>query len=512
MSSSKHALRGIVGAVGATILAAGLTFAVVAQEPEVERGDTLNIATIVPGISSYDPSQAQEGHFMPFYQAVYDTLIRRLPNGDLVPMLATEWSYDETQTALTLKLRDDVTFSDGTPFDAAAAKANLDSFRAGTGPQVGTLSTVISVDVVDERTITINLSEVTPALPIYLSNAAGLMASPSALGTEGIGTEPVGSGPYLLDLENYTPGTLYTYVANEDYWDPSLVKFDKIVITPMSDLTARVNAILTGQMDAGQVDPASAAQVEASGNTVQALEDGQQGLFLFDRGGETNPALGDLRVRQAINLAFDREAFVEQLLIGYGSVTNQVFSPATLAFKSELETHYPYDPEQARQLLAEAGYPDGFALTIGTSNPSPTQVAAITQYLADIGIQATFETVTAAGNVAALTSGKYGVILFSLFQPNDWIMLNAVVTPDALYNPFGTSDETTQELLREIYADPASAEASLQELNQYIVEQAWFSPLYRSARLYANGPQVTVEMQVQQAAPSIYNYAPVSDQ
>ena len=189
-----------------------------------------------------------------------------------------------------------------------------------------------------------------------------------------------------------------------------------------------------------------------------------------------------------------------------------MFSPATLAYKAELDTHYGYDPDRARQLLAEAGYPDGFGLTVGVSNPSPTQIAAVTQYLGDIGIEAEFENVAAAGNVAELTSGKYGAILFSLFQPNDWIMLNAVVAPDALYNPFKSSDDTTTRLLEQIYADPGNARNSLQALNQHIVEQAWFSPLYRAGRLYATGPKVTVEMQVQQAAPSIYNYAPAARQ
>lgn len=503
--------RGLVSVMSALSLATALTVSVMALANAAQRGDVLNIATLVQGVSSYDPSQAQEGHFMPFYQAVYDPLIRRLPNGDLAPMLATEWSLDETQTTLTLKLRNDVTFSDGTPFNAEAVKANLDAFRAGTGPQASTVATVSSVEVVDEFTVAIHLLAPTPALPIYLSNAAGLMASPKALGTEGIATVPVGSGPYLLDTSNYTPGALYTFVANENYWNPELVKFDKVVMTAMPDLTARVNALLTGQMDAGQIDAASAAQVEAGGVKVQALEDNQQGLFLFDREGKTNPALGDVRVRQAINMAFDRKAFVDQMLLGYGSVTNQIFSPATMAHKAELENYYPYDPDKARQLLAEAGYGNGLTLNLGSSNPPETQLAAVKQYLADIGITANFDNVPAAGNVAELTSGKYGAILFSLFQPNDWIMLNAVLGPDSLYNPFKTSDETTSRLLEQIFADPANAQASLQELNQYVVEQAWFAPLYRGARLYANGSRVTVDLQAQQAAPSIYNYAPAAN-
>ena len=132
MNSTTNRRGLLLGTISAAIVAAGLTVAVTAQEPAAGRADALRIATVVQGVPSFDPSQAQEGHFMPFYQAVYDTLIRRLPNGDLAPMLATEWSYDDSQTALTLKLRDDVTFTDGTPFNAAAAKANL-TFRPAPG-------------------------------------------------------------------------------------------------------------------------------------------------------------------------------------------------------------------------------------------------------------------------------------------------------------------------------------------------------------------------------------------
>lgn len=157
-------------------------------------GELLNLGTGSEPIS-YDPAQAQEGDNFPFFQAVYDTLIHRLPDGSLAPMLATEWEYDETNTELTLTLRDDVVFSDGAEFDADVAKVNLERFQEASGPQGHTLNSVESIDVVDETTIQLNLNEPDPALLIYLSNAAGLMGSPEALDTPGIATVPVGSGP-----------------------------------------------------------------------------------------------------------------------------------------------------------------------------------------------------------------------------------------------------------------------------------------------------------------------------
>ena len=110
-------------------------------------------------------------------------------------MLATKWQYNKDRTKLTLDLRDDVTFSDGAKFDAAAAKANLDNFKKANGPQMAQLAAVEDVKVVDADTIELDLSAPDPALEFSLSQAAGLMGSPKALGTEGIKTEPVGCGP-----------------------------------------------------------------------------------------------------------------------------------------------------------------------------------------------------------------------------------------------------------------------------------------------------------------------------
>lgn len=130
-------------------------------------------------ITSWDPAQAHVGHALQPYQAAYDTLILREPDGKLSPMLATKWKYNATNTKLTVDLRTDVTFSDGAKFDAEAAKANLDHFKKANGPQMAQLASVSDVAVVDADTIDINLTATEPALEYFLSQAAGLMGSPS---------------------------------------------------------------------------------------------------------------------------------------------------------------------------------------------------------------------------------------------------------------------------------------------------------------------------------------------
>jgi len=162
------------------------------------KGGTLTIGTVVD-VKSFDPAQSHIGHYVQYDQAVYDSLLRRKPDGTLVPMLATKWSYNSDKTVLTLTLRKGVKFSDGTALDANAVKVNLDRFRTGNGPDASTLAQVESVEAKDPTTVVITLKAPDPALLDYLGNADGFIASPKAIEAGKIATTPVGSGPYTLD-------------------------------------------------------------------------------------------------------------------------------------------------------------------------------------------------------------------------------------------------------------------------------------------------------------------------
>ncbi|MCS5735725.1 ABC transporter substrate-binding protein [Herbiconiux daphne] len=473
-------------------------------------GTTLTIGqTTEP--TSYDPSQAQEGHYMQYYQAVYDSLIRRSPDGELEPMLASQWEYNQDNTVLTVDLRDDVTFSDGAAFDADAAKANLDHFRSGTGPQGSTLAHVSAVDVVDDDTITITLSEPDPALLIYLSNAAGLMASPAALGTDEISTTPVGSGPYTLDKSRTVTGSQYTFVKRDDYWDSELQHYDTIVIKPIPDVTARYNALVSGQVDTAVLDAKTADQADAAGLNPAIQQLDWQGILINDRDGAIVPALADVRVRQAINYAIDKEAILVGIQNGRGEVTDQVFNPASTAYDESLEGSYPYDPEKAKALMAEAGYADGFSVDFPTiSLFDPALLAVLKEQLAAIGITINVFEVPINDFIPELTSGKYPLTLISLFQPSTWVNVNQVIAPDALFNLLKSENDTVDKLISTIQTgDAATADTAAKELNAYVVDQAWFAPFFRTDQLLYGNDKVKIVPQIEQGSPSIYNYMPV---
>lgn len=462
------------------------------------------------GPTSFDPGQAQEGHPIPYYQAVYDTLIRRAPDGAFEPMLAESWDYNTNATELTLQLRKDVKFSDGTAFDAAAAKANLDSFRTGTGPQAATLKLVTEVIADGDSTLKLELSAPEPGLLFYLSNAAGFMGSPAALGTEAIKTEPVGSGPYILDLKATTTGSEYTFVKNKHYWAPELQHYDKIVMKPMSDITARINALVSGQIDGTLLDPKTADQADKAGLVEHSQTSDWSGLVIADRGGKIVPALGDVKVRQAINYALDRESILKQLQRGRGEETTQIFGTASSAFVESLDKDYTYDPKKAKKLLAEAGYADGFTVQIPNPGFDQALIAVLSDQLGAVGIKTEIVEVPGTQYISEISSGKYPIFWMSLFQPSTWVTINQAVAPAALFNPFHYEDDKVSALITDIQTatDDATDKSKSQELNKYLVEQGWFNTWYRRDSSYYTNKKVDVDLQVEQAIPSIYNYRP----
>ncbi|MFF1253888.1 ABC transporter substrate-binding protein [Pseudarthrobacter sp. NPDC058329] len=303
---------------------------------------------------SFDPVDARTGHAMPIFQTLYDTLLLREPDGKISPMLATKWEYNADNTVLTLTLREGVTFSDGTAFDAAAVKANIDNFKAAKGQDAYQVNSVKEVSVVDPKTVAVALTAPDPAFEYYLTLAAGFMASPKALGTPELKTDPQGSGPYVLDKATSVKGSQYVFTKRDGYWNKDLQKFEKVTIKILTDATARTNALVSGQIDAALLDPKNGKQADASGLKLNKSQVDWTGIFLYDRDGKISPELANVKVRQAINHAFDRKTIMEQQFLGQGTATTQVFGPESGAYVPDLDNRYPYDPAKAKQLLTEA--------------------------------------------------------------------------------------------------------------------------------------------------------------
>lgn len=458
---------------------------------------------------SYDPSQANEGHLAPVYQAVYDTLIKRESDGTLSPMLATSWEPSNGNKTYTLKLREGVKFTDGTAFDSAAVKANLEHFTKANGPLAGTARGVQSVDTPDASTAVVNLSEPDPGLPYSLANAAGYMASPKAVGSEGIKTVPVGSGPYTLDVASTVAGSKITYVRNADYWGDKL-PYDKVEFQVLTDETARLNALKSGQIDAGVLNrAATAVEAEGAGLLHTPFEVNWEGLFFFDRDGKKLPELADVRVREALTLAVDREALLEAVVLGKGELTSQTFRPGTAGYDPALDDKYTYNPDRARELLKEAGAENlTFTLPI-TTVFDPSIYDSIIQNWQDIGVTVNRHQWGPGQAIPSMLRAEFPISYMALSQRDDWRHIGFQLAPNAPWNPFKTQTPELNELIKKAQSgEEAEQKEAAKAINKTIVDEYWFSPLYRPEVHFYHNDSIEVEPQTEQAVPSIYNYKP----
>lgn len=474
-------------------------------------GGTLTLGAITPP-TTFDPAGSEWGNRSPFYQSVFDTLLLATPEGTIEPWLATEWSYNDDNTVLTLTLRDDVTFTDGSALTGQVVVDNLQRFKEGTSPDASYLSGITNLEAPDDTTVVITLGAPDPAMLNYLTRDPGLVASGDSLANSDLATNPVGSGPYVLDTAATVTGTSYSYTKNPDYWNPDVQHYDNLVINVLSDPTAALNAIKAGEANGVRLSTNDGlAEVEGAGWTVAANELDFQGMLLLDRDGTQSPALADVRVRQALNYAFDREGLLSALQNNLGSVTTQVFPESSAAYDPELDSYYTYDPEKAKELLAEAGYADGFTLSMPSSPLLGTNTyTLIEQQLADIGVTAEY---TDPGNnfIADLLAPKFPASFMALEQNPDWQLIQFMLAPNAIFNPFKTEDPQVDEYIQQIqYGDEATQESVAKELNRYIVEQAWFAPFYRVQGSFAVDANTTVEVLPTNAFPAIYDIKPAS--
>ncbi|REE97841.1 ABC transporter substrate-binding protein [Thermomonospora umbrina] len=473
---------------------------------------TLSIATLTLP-QSLDPADAN-GSALPFFQAVYDTLLKREPDGTYAPMLATAWKYNDDRTELALTLRGDVKFDDGTPFDAAAVKANMERFVKKTGAQAKTLKDVESIEVVDAAHVTLKLGRPNPAMLFYLSDAAGLMANPAAFAKSGdpLKTRPDGTGPYELDTGKTAIGTRWAFRRATSYWGRGL-PYENVTINYFDNETALVNGIKTGQVNAAVLQDADqqAGVENAPKVTTVKQEFDFQGLLLFDRGGVVTPALRDTRVRQAINHAIDRRTMLDKLRQGRGQITNQIFGTDTAAYKKELDAYYAHDPAKARELLKQAGFGGGFTLRLPriTAIVPDALASSLQTDLGKVGIKVTWQTIDPGSIRQVFGQRAYSAMVMNLGQSaTDWVTVGDYVTP-GVFNMFGYSDATVKELLPKIQRAPVEeAGPHLQALNEHLVKDAWFVPFYRMTYLHVSDGSVKITPQSGMAVPSLYNYAP----
>lgn len=341
---------------------------------------------------------------------VTEGLTRINPEGGepkVLPVLATEWSVSDDGKTWTFKLREGVNFHDGTPFNAEAVKFNIERML---DPETKALaraafSMIQSVEVVDEHTVNIITEEPFAALPAQLAYSPMAMNSPTqvqALGNEDYHTAPMGTGPFKFVY--HKKGEEVRLEANPEYWGGAPY-LDAVLMRPIPETAARLLALESGESQVIYHVPPRDAQrfIDDPSLGIEVLTPPPQRLIFIGMNVQWGP-FQDVRVRQALNYAVDKEAIVNNIFLGLTQVTDSPLPPTALCYHST--KYYEYDPDKARQLLADAGYPDGFEVTLhygsGRYLLDSEVVEAVQAYLADVGVTV---------NVIPLEWAAYGGVI-----------------------------------------------------------------------------------------------------
>lgn len=343
--------------------------------------------------SSLDPATGGAGSDHVSLYNFYDTLVDWDPDTlSAKPGLARSFVFSDPVT-LVLELQEGVTFHDGTPLDAEAVKFNLDRNRSAQVSNIrGDLASVESVDVSGPLQVTLRLKEPDAALPLILSDRAGMMVSPTALGKSADGRidrAPVGAGPWKL--VSWTDGERIVAEAHEGYWRENLPGARQLELVIIPEASTRLRAVQSGQVDiAYQISERQLPMVERNPNLTLANSPTLYNYLLYLNA--SRGPLKDVRVRQAINLAIDRDAYVFATQAGVGEAARMNLPKSHWAYSADAEEFTAHNLERARALMAEAGFPDGIELDFrGFPDQAHVQrQEVVLSQLAKIGVRGRF--------------------------------------------------------------------------------------------------------------------------
>jgi peptide/nickel transport system substrate-binding protein len=398
------------------------------------------------------------------YANIFEGLTRFDPNGAVIPALAESWDISEDGLEYTFHLHSGVTFHDGTTFDAEDVKFSLDRARAddSTNAQKVLFESIASVDVIDPQTVKVTLSAPNGDFLFNLAWGDAVIVAPES--ADGNATNPVGTGPFTF--ANWVQGDHIEIAKNPNYWGTP-VQLDKATFRYIGDPTAAMAALQAGDVDAFPFFPAP--------ELLDVLANDPR--FVVDVGsteGETvlginNERVSDVKVREAITHAIDRQAIIDGAMFGYGTPIGS-FMPPTNPNYIDLTGQSNYDPEKSKALLAEAGWD---ANTVLSLKLPPVEGYArrggeiIAQQLAAVGIKT--ETVNlewAQWLSDVFTNKDYDLTIISHTEPNDIV---AFARDDYYWNYKSDAVKALFEELN-LTTDPARRTEILHAVQQQIAD------------------------------------------
>ena len=424
---------------------------------------------------------------------VWEPLLYPDENLEPQPYLAESWEPNEDLSEWTFHLKPGITFHDGSPLTAQVAVDNLMGIHENYTP----LPTLDRMEVVDELTFKILLTEPTPALPDLLVFFQSAMLSPGTRNQEGV-EEPIpyGTGPYKF--VDYVPGEQIILERNEEYWgEPALT--ERVVYHYIPDSTTRLQALQSGEIDAiadvGSLIPSQGEIVEADENLKLKTVDVLTTHYLFFN--TDQPPFDDPLLRKAVSMAIDRQLIVDETVYGYGVLGTSLITQLAEAWVNP-EASPEYDPDQAKVLaesvLGEERVEVNFVVHSGLANRWPYgEIAQIIQFeLAKLGIDVKIQTVEGGTWSEMLANDEYQISMrpytMSSGDPDDFMTYWA--RPDAIFNKkysISYQNEQVQDLVNQAVSEIDSdvRKDLYDQIQALLVEESPFTPIYHEVTLYA---------------------------
>ncbi len=462
------------------------------RPPARRRAGTVTIAVALdPG--SWDPIDTFIVDWSSAATNIFDGLTSRGPDMKLKPGLATAWEFLDNNSRIRFKLRENVKFHNGEPFNAAAVKFSFDRLlgeEGKKGPQQSNYNAIERVDVVDDNTVDFIMKQPDPVLLTKLAGYGGMIVPPKYIqekGDEYFNTHPVGTGPFKF--VSYEPKVSLTLEAFPEHWGGA-PKIDKLVVRMIAEANTQIAELQAGRIDLATLIPFGLAPtVEKSDNLKLISITGPTTVAL--RLNTKNGITKDVNVRKAMIMGIDRDAIIKAVLLGHAKPIASFQADLSFGYDPSLKP-LPFDLAKAKQMLKEAGVPAGAPVKIDFRGNDATfrEVAqAAAGYLQALGLKPSlqpYETPVLLNDI--IPNGKTGEAWHNAwggwtfdYDNTAYLMYHS----GEKWNPYDNDPKLNAllEKQRSIY-DVKEREKILHEIGRYVADQALEIPLYNQNTIY----------------------------